>query len=192
MKLPGHCILKLSVLALGVILLCGFNNPFKREKKTPADAAPPKWQVIEDNGKYDLIFLGKPVKSARINKGGISDAIENIQDLKELTTNVYFQIEKIEKGRLPKVISPPESKSKQFRDALDDKDFKKVLLSDYDMQEKQYDRQRFRIAVADPVTAFGFMFWDVFDREKTYKLYFKKYRNQDTYVMLKSELLSSV
>ncbi len=181
---------KPCVLLAAFLIFCGFSNPFNRHQQPQGETASPKWQILKDDGKYDLILLAKPVKSVRIDKGGISDAIENIPDLKELTANVYFQIEKMEKGRLPKMISPPESKSKQFKRAIEDKDFKKVLLSDYDMHEKQYTRQRFRIAVADPVAAFGFTFWDIFDRDKTYRLYFKKYLNHDTYVMIKSEPLA--
>ena len=177
-----------KLIAIYLCLMVFLYSGFLKKKSEPKPA--PSWQQIEDNGKYDLVFRGSPIKSTRISRSTVTDAIENAPGgLKDLTTVVYFKINKMEKGKLPKVVSNPKSKSEQFQDALDEKDFKKVLLSDYDTKPTIYTRQRMRIAVTDPVKVFDFPFWDQFSKEEEFRIFLKKYQTDDTFVMMKSERL---
>jgi len=137
--------------------------------------------------EYDLILEGVPVEIKPLTKDSAADAIENLpkEELKYLHELVYFEIKKVTRGHVAKLVIEPPSTLSQMKDALDDKNI--AGFFDTNKAPLEIERSRFRIAVRNPMDAMGLN--ESIDMGNVlFRLYFKRYNKESTtYILFYSE-----
>lgn len=147
----------------------------------------------EAEEKYDLVLDGVPFKMKPIRPGSAAEAVEETPDgLRSLRIIVYFKIQKIHAGSLPKLRVEPPSRLSQVQDALKDKDWGTAFFG-LQRQASEFDRKWFRVGVKDPFESFGFSKWADPIPAWTYRLYLRRHeKEEDTYILGKSEKIQVV
>lgn len=128
-----------------------------------------------------------PLEIQPIRGGSFSDAVDSLDKLGELKSIIVFKIEKVVSGKLPKIEVEAPFKMDQMKNAIRNKDFKSVILSDYDTAGAEVERQRFRVAVKNPMTVFGFDELSI-PSSSIFRIELARYhKEEDTYVLQKTE-----
>jgi hypothetical protein len=140
--------------------------------------------------KYDLLIEGTLRKVKPLGEGSTTDAVEDPKAQSESPqVVVYFAVDKVVTGRLPKVRIEPASKFDQMQDAFQNKEYHRLLLQDFKSTPIETPRRQFRVAVHDSMKTFGIENAEKLEPWK-FRLYCRRYRFEDSsYVMVKAERL---
>ena len=151
----------------------------------------PQRKALLSSDHYDVILEATPFKVKGITSGSVVDVVEEGLDQVGFDSAVVsFKIEKVLRGEFTKVKFAGPSRFQQMKDAARDRDFWKIIKSDFSDPNELVDQKLISIAVQDPVKTFGFNSWSD-PGNKRYKLYLQRVAKQaNTYVLVKNELKS--
>ena len=148
-------------------------------------------KALFSSGNFDVILEATPFKVKGITSESVVDVVEEGLDQVGFDSAVVsFKIDKVVRGEFTKVKFAGPSRFQQMKDAAHDRDFWKIIKSDFSDPNELVDQKLISIAVQDPVKTFGFASWSD-TGNKRYKLYLQRVAKQaNTYVLVKSELKS--
>ena len=148
-------------------------------------------KALFPSGNSDVILEATPFKVKGITSESVVDVVEEGLDQVGFDSAVVsFKIDKVSKGEFTKVKFAGPSKFQQMKDAARDRDFWKIIKSDFSDPNGLVDQKLISVAVQNPVKTFGFNSWSD-TGNKRYRLYLQLVPKQiNTYVLVKNELKS--
>ena len=148
-------------------------------------------RAIFSSGDYDVVLTATPFKVKGVTAESTADAVEEgFTDVGLESAIVLFTIDKVLVGEFTQVRAGGASKLQQMKDAARDRDFWRIVKSDFTDPDEMTEQKWLTVAVQDPKKTFGFETWGT-PKDASYKLYLKRVPDQPkSYILVKSQIQS--
>lgn len=150
-----------------------------------------KQRALFSSREHDIVLEATPFKVKGITSESVVDAVEaGFAEAGFDSAIVMFKVDKVLTGELAQVKAGGPSRFQQMKDAIRDRDYWKLIKSDFTDPNELIDQKWLSIAVQDPKKTFGFPSWGT-PIEERYKLYLKRDPEQpNSYILVKNQLQS--